>query len=106
QGAHVDRPVDEVVRDARRFAGTWLLYREVLVNEGIMGGFIAEHQSFSKVLVPNVRRDVVPGRLVDIERRARRIEVDVTENAGHADVVRRFDAARIVEVFCEGPLLG
>src|SRR5215831_6640507 len=45
------RPIDEIVRETRRFAGARLLYREVLVNEGIMRHFRAEQHSFPKVLV-------------------------------------------------------
>ena len=43
---------------------------------------------------------------MDIAGRASRLEADVTEPAGHADVVGRFDAPRILEVLCERPLLG
>ena len=103
---HHDRPVNEVVREPRRLAGARLLDRQVLIYEGVMRHFGAEQVSFPVVLVADVRDDIVPLRLVDISRRAGRVEAGVTKRAGHADVVGGLDAGRILEILRQRPLLG
>src|SRR5258708_3418195 len=95
---YYDRPVDEVVRDPRCLAGAWLLNCEVLIDEGVMRHFGAEEVSFPEILVADVRNNIAPLRLVDTGRRAGRIEADVTEGAGHADIVGRFNTCRILEI--------
>src|SRR5258708_5328288 len=94
------RPVDEVVREPRGLAGARLLNCQVLIDEGVMRHFGTEEVSFPEILVADVRNNVVLLRLVDIGRRAGRIEADVTEGAGHADIEGRFNTGRILEILC------
>src|SRR5262245_38829341 len=101
----VNRPVNEVVREPRGFARARLLDCEVLIYEGVARHFGAEQVSFSIELVADVRDDVLPLRLVYVGRGTTGVEADVTKRACHAHVVGRFDAAGILEILRQRPLL-